>query len=296
MLTQGLLERIGFSDEQIQEYNKYDSLYGDEVEKFAVMFMVEKADFKETLSKLHERFENIVHSYTIDLIFVLHCTEFLRLEYKNNNIDEELFYNAMNDITYKLRECISVQKVFGHSNVANWYFGFFVLRRFALGRLQYDILEFPEDDITVLGKEIKKGSFVLGCHIPSSGRLTQELCLESYKKAYEFFKDRLDEDGILVIRCASWLLYEPYLDVFGAESNTGLFMRNFSIYSNLVRESFQNGWRLFGVDCPADVDPDTLPSDTTMRRSFIDYMKKGGIHGVGIGVILFDGEKILTNH
>ena len=140
MLTQGLLERIGFSDEQIQEFNKYDALYGNEVEKFAVMFMVEKADFKETLGKLHERFENIVHFYTIDLIFVLHCTEFLRLEYKNNNIDEELFYNAMNDITYKLRECISVQKVFGHSNVANWYFGFFVLRRFALGRLQYDIL------------------------------------------------------------------------------------------------------------------------------------------------------------
>lgn len=296
MLTQGLLKKIGFTDEQILEYNKYDAIYGEEAEKYAAMFMVDKADYKETLEKLHNHIGNAVHTYTLDLIFVLHCSEFLRLEYLKNNINEELFYNAMNDITYKLRECLSVKKVFGHSNVANWYYGFFVLKRFALGRLQYDILEFPEEDITILGKVIKKGSFVLGCHIPSSGRLTQELCLDSYKKAYEFFKDRLGDDGILVIRCASWLLYEPYLNVFGATSNTGLFMRNFKVYSNLERESFQNGWRLFGVDCPADVDPDTLPSDTTMRRSFIDYMKKGGSHGVGIGAILFDGEKILTNH
>ena len=54
MLTQGLLEKIGFTDEQILEYNKYDSLYGDDVEKFSAQFMDKKADYKETLEILED--------------------------------------------------------------------------------------------------------------------------------------------------------------------------------------------------------------------------------------------------
>jgi len=293
MLTQGLLEKIGFTDEQILEYNKYDAIYGDEVEKYAAMFMVDKADYKETLEKLHNHIGNAVHTYTLDLIFVLHCSEFLRLEYLKNNINEELFYNAMNDITYKLRECLSVKKVFGHSNVANWYYGFFVLKRFALGRLQYDVTTFVWDKVNIDGFEIEPQDNVLGCHIPSGSPLLQKDCIESYKMAYKLFPQCV-KNGVLVIRCASWLLYPEYLPVFGENSNTGLFARNFNVFDRVEDPEFKNCWRVFGIDYTDDISK--YPLDTTMRRNFAEYIKNGGSHGVGKGVILFDGEKILTNH
>lgn len=292
MLTSGLLEKIGFSDEQIKNYNETDKLYGSKIEEYSAAFMLENKEFKEVVEKLHGDFEGRLHKFTANLLFVLHCTEFVRNKYVERNLDEELFFNMAKDIRFKLNECESVYKVFGIEPVS-WYMQFFLLNRFAVGRLQYDVTTYAWDKVVIDGFEIEPQDGALGCHIPSGSRLSQDACLESYKMAYKLFPQCV-KNGVLVIRCASWLLYPEYLPVFGENSNTGLFARNFNVFDRVEDPEFKNCWRVFGIDYTDDIPK--YPLDTTMRRNFAEYIKNGGSHGVGKGVILFDGEKILTNH
>ena len=68
--------------------------------------------------------------------------------------------------------------------------------------------------------EIKNPDKTLGFHIPSSGiPLTDEVRLDSYKKAYEFFKDYRREDGLMIFECGSWLLWDGYKEFLPAKSN-----------------------------------------------------------------------------
>ena len=145
--------------------------------------------------------------------------------------------------------------------------------------------------VTVDDFTLNKGDFVLRCHIPSGGPLKPELCRESFQIAYEFFTDRL-KDGILPIVCRSWLLYPDYTDVFGENSNTVDFAKNFKIISVHETEGFDEAWRVFGVDYEGDVSK--LPTDTTLQRNFIEYIKEGKAFGGGTGVLLFDGKEVLT--
>ncbi len=292
MMTFGLLEKIGFTEEQICKYNELDKLYGEEIEGFSKAFMVEEAEFKAVAEKLHADFSGRLHEYTANLLFVLHCTEFVRQKYIERSLDEDLFYNMTKDIKYKCDECLNVYNVLGIEPVS-WYVGFFMLNRFAVGRLQYDVTTFSWDKITVDGFEIEPQDNALGCHIPSGSPLLQDSCLESYKMAYKLFPQCV-KNGVLIIRCASWLLYPDYLPVFGENSNTGLFARNFKVFESVEDVEFKNCWRVFGIGYTDDISK--YPLDTSMRRNFAEYIKNGGRHGVGKGVILFDGEKILTNH
>lgn len=51
-------------------------------------------------------------------------------------------------------------------------------------------------------------------------------------------------------------------------------------------------WRIF--HCKPTTDLQNLPKDTSLRRNFITYLQQGNPMGVGLGVLLFDGEKIIN--
>ena len=157
--------------------------------------------------------------------------------------------------------------------------------------MQFDPRLHNEAPITFGNYTLKSDDFVLGCHIPSGSPLKHQLCLNSYKLAYEYFKDRI-RDGILPVICKSWLLYSPYIDVFGRQSNTAQFALDFQIYDTVLHQRFADAWRIFGDDFNGNADE--LPSDTRIQRSFIEYIKNGGNFGMGCGILLFDGEKVLT--
>ena len=73
------------------------------------------------------------------------------------------------------------------------------------------------------------------------------------------------------------------------------FMEDFDIISNTREENdvFSASWSIFGCDYNEDMSK--LPSDTSLQRNFIRYLKKEKNTGWGTGVILFDGEKIVNN-
>lgn len=139
MLAKDLFSKIGFTDYWVIEYKKYNKIFGDRCDEIARKAICGNLDFKEAFKKAEE-IEDKISPYTAHLMFLLECTGYVFEEYKRQGIDEKIFYMTMWDITYKIHECMANKGVFG-TFIVEWFEGFFKLKRFALGRLQYDMSE-----------------------------------------------------------------------------------------------------------------------------------------------------------
>ncbi len=291
MLAKDLFQKIGFTEEMIDFYNENRPFYGEECETLARAYMRDGKDFKEALSEMQELAPNI-SLYISNVIFILECTGYAHEDFKAKNISDDIFYNSMSDITYKMRECKTVKGVYG-TFVPDWYNKFLKVERFALGRLQYDPWEHLEDTININGFVVENGFKTLSCHIPSSGPLTHEAVLDSLKQAYNFFGDRVN-GGILLVECFSWLLFPKYLSIFKeCANNTYSFIRNFYLYDTYKYETFLDGWRIFGAEYD-NVAIEDLPENTRLQKGFKEYLKEKNDFGGSSGALLFDGKNILT--
>ncbi len=290
MIVESIIEKIEFSKEQQEKYFEYKTLAGNKIFDLAKAYMQGEIAFSEAIEKAQSLESEDLHKYTINALLVIECMPFLLEKYREKGVSEEIFINSMKDLKYKLDEAKKVYGVFGVEPIG-WYEGFLDMRRFAFGRLQFNVDEFEEDDTTIKGYTVKKGDFVLACHIPSCGPLKPEMCVDSFNKAYEFFKDEVS-GGILPVTCHSWLLYPPHKAVFGDNSNTGDFIKNFEIIKTHKTDTFDNAWRVFGMHFDGDVNK--LPKETSMQKGFAEYIKQGGSFGAGLGVILLDGKNVLT--
>ncbi len=109
-------------------------------------------------------------------------------------------------------------------------------------------------------------------HIPRSGPLTRESVDDSFAAATDFFARYFPEYPTRDFICRSWLL-DPQLATLLPGSNLA---------------EFQQRWRLYGYTQPGDpdvfffvfnqrgqVDPATLPRDTTLRRAIADGLAAG---------------------
>lgn len=225
--------------------------------------------------------------YKAELLFWLHCVPYAQERYRQMGIPENIFWDTMMDITYKLDECRNVYEVCGV--FSSWFFLHFDWQVASFGRLQYQIREFPKEHYEWDGYELNRGDLVYACHIPSAGKLTRELCLDSLQRAYDFLKNDL-KTGILPVVCDSWLLFPPYIQsVFGEGSNLKAFSELFDIVEVIPRQTFEDGWRIFGAAYTGPVSD--LPKNTTLQRNMIRYMENGGGFGFGYGILLYDGEQ-----
>ena len=287
-----LLAEIGFAEEDIKEYKKNEELEGGKISALAKEYMNGIISYADAVEKAHTA---NMHEYTEDLLFVVECASLLEKKYEDKGIVRERYIDAMRDIKYKLDECKIAKGVFGIF-IVSWFEGYFALGRMVFGRLQYGVTIYDSEPVTIKGHNITPDEFRLACHIPSGGPLKPEMCIESFKMAYEFFKDKL-KDGILVITCHSWLLYPPYIGpVFPENSNTAIFAKYFEILETNSYDQLYGGWRIFGVEYDGNIDE--LPTDTGMRKRFVEYIKANKDNptpfGGATGIILFDGEKVLT--
>ena len=228
------------------------------------------------------------NEYAVNLLAWLNCIPYLHNIYKQLRISDEIFYETMKDFVYKAKECKNVYGVCGV--FVHWFFLQFELKLFSLGRLQYEIYQFDFDEYTFSNTQIKKGDRVYSCHIPSSGKLTYDMCLDSFQKAYEFFKPEISGDIIPII-CQSWLLYKPYVEnVFPKNSNIKQFTDMFDIIdATSAGNVFSDCWRVFNKMYEGTTEG--LPVDNTLRRNFVEYINSGGDFGYGYGIILYDGKQ-----
>ena len=219
------------------------------------------------------------HQYTAELLVFVCLSKRLRERYIERGLDLSIFERSMADLRYKVEECKLVYGIVG-SFVAEWFVGFFNLTRFGLGRLQFELITFGqhyEKD----GHVLTPDSRVVNVHIPRSGEpLTEAACRDAYARAKAMFGPEVGDP--CPIMCNSWLLYPGHEDFLPKHTNTYRFFKSFDIVTWGYDKSRGNLWRLFDT---MEKDPEKLPADTSMRRAYVEHLKKGGMTGYGRGVL-----------
>ena len=280
-----LMQRLEFpTNAQEELLSKLDTLLNlyDFLE-IVNRYNTEDFDFSKALEDTKNlALNHNVCEYTAYMLLLICMAPDLRERYIQKNIDEIIFYNTMRDLRYKLEECRLVRGKYG-TFVPWWYKGFFEMKIFALGRLQFEI-NYTWFDCEVDGKHIPKDTKVLSVHIPRTGtKLEHCLVEDSYRRAADFFKDEFDN---IIFICNSWLLYPWNRSVLKYGSNLAEFYDDFTVVNSGEYHNYSEVWRLF--DCLYDGNPDKLPNDTSLRRAYIDRIKSGKPLGYGTGVILYN--------
>ncbi len=227
---------------------------------------------------------------TVNLILVIAATRRMRDTYRKRGYDDALWTDFLKDLRCKVGECFRWQHKHGLMKITYWYPLFFKLELFALGRLQYQIYQRPDqvDTVTVGDYTVAPDEPVFFIHIPGIGPLTKEARMDSYRRAYEFFKDQHDGRPF-VLYCTSWLLYERNREFLHPQSNIADFMNDFKIIKSYAVPE-QKYWWVF--DRGYEGDASVLPRDTGLRRALADWLAAGGVPGGGDGYFLFDGKHI----
>lgn len=229
--------------------------------------------------------------YTVWMLLLIEAAPPVRKAFAEDG-REDLFWDTFADLKYKALECKDIYNVWG-TFVAFWYPIFYSKDIVKLGRLEFETKTYQGQPVTTKnGTVINPGDRVRSIHIPSSGEpFDQAARLDSYKKAYEYFKDELN-GGPLVCVCHSWLLYPEYGKILPETSNIVSFQKDFELVSADQGEEFDDAWRLFGRDYQKPLED--LPERTSMQRAFKKHLLSGGKTGEGFGVLVFDGEKIVN--
>lgn len=232
---------------------------------------------------------------TLRFILIACAAERMQSAYAEHGYTEEMFTDFLKDLRCKVKTHHTLEKVLGLpvSSVSYWYPLFLGLKLFALGRLQYEIYQRPNitEPVTVGGHTVQPEDIVRFIHIPAIGPLDREARMDSYRKAYEFFKEDLG-DKPFVLYCTSWLLYERNREFMSPNSNIVDFMNDFKIVKSFPVPSIDYSC-IFNMPYKSG-DP-AVPKDNALRRSLAAWLDAGGVPGGGDGYFLFDGETIIND-
>lgn len=229
-----------------------------------------------------------INPYTIYLLFFLSLSKSTKKKYIAKNYSIDIYNESMADLKYKMLECYQLHGVYGNC-VPWWEDGFFQLTRVGLGRLQYEIIE-NDTTLVINGHLISQGDTVVNMHIPSSGPLTVQDCIDSFCKAEEFYKEYFKGRPIVFV-CHSWLLFPHHLEFLPKNSNILNFLKLFTIYHTEIDEKKSDLWRIFYQDTKKPVSE--LPRTTSLQRAYADWLLQGKSVGCGEGIFLFQNGKIL---
>lgn len=219
-----------------------------------------------------------VQEYTAKLLIFLCLVQRLRELYVKRNLDLQIWHDSCMDLHWKLMECHKLYGIWG-SFVSWWFPGFFDLTRFALGRLQFELVEFPEGYERAGKEKPDKMTKAVNVHIPSCGKLDREACQASYRQAALFFADAFP-DGQVAFVCDSWLLFPKNRELLGENSGIVQFMSAYDVFG--TREGNGDLWRVF--NCADTKHLETLPEDTGLRRAYKNWLLAGNQVGSGIGI------------
>lgn len=237
-----------------------------------------------SLYSLQNSFEKIcqdidVHSFQSQMIFYICLVPPLYEKYQKRGIPEEIFRDSMADLRCKLFECYRLYGIWG-SFVAVWFARFFYFTLYGIGRLEFAPYE-CDYDYEENGIIIKKGDPVIDVHIPSRGRLPHEEVLESYKKAYYFFKNFLKVTPKAFV-CESWMLFPKHEEIIPCAKNLMDFYRDYTIVEEGLYPGGDDLWRIFY--CFVKDNYDIIPKKTYLQRQYADFLEKGGLSGWGKGI------------
>lgn len=287
------MNELGFDKEAVASLSDdIEKIYANEDAKALFAGAVDdyERDIHSNYTELREAAKRAgeivgVHAYSAELLLFICFSKHLRELYRLRGIRDRIWFDSMSDLKWKLWECKAVKGIWG-SFVAGWFPGFFNLTRFALGRLQFEIVEF-DGEYEKNGRSLKKGDKVINVHIPRTlTPLDKESRDDAYAQAAEFFRNMTDGAPIAFV-CSSWLLYPEAEKILPVHSNIRGFMADYDMIRSKVNGEGEYGdmWRLFDMDFTGDLND--YPEDSSLRRAYKKFLLDGNRTGSGYGVFFY---------
>ena len=277
------VESLSADIEKIYANEEAKALFAGAVDDYARDINSNYTELREAAKRAGEIVG--VHAYSAELLLFICFSKHLRELYRLRGISDRIWFDSMSDLKWKLWECKAVKGIWG-SFVAGWFPGFFNLTRFALGRLQFEIVAF-DGEYEKNGKALKKGDKVINVHIPRTlTPLDKESRDDAYAQAAEFFRNMTDGAPIAFV-CSSWLLYPEAEKILPAHSNIRGFMADYDMIRSKTNGEGEYGdmWRLFDMDYTGDFND--YPEDRSLRRAYKKFLLDGNRTGSGYGVFFY---------
>ena len=192
-------------------------------------------------------------------------------------IGEDVWLDTMRAFTRFVREHFDTYGFYGFDR------GFWTTRQrdaklFRLGALEYELLRDAD------------GATAIGLHIPSDVGLEFDKLNASVTTARDFMKRHFPDWAEAPIRCESWLLSPALRDLLPPGSRILRFQAAFELTGVDPDADDVLQW-VFGLGLArmADIAPEALPEDTTLRRNMKRFMLGGGKVGSASGVLAGEG-------
>lgn len=228
-----------------------------------------------------------LHRFTVHPLFLIFCAERTHVNYQKAGYAEDLYWDAMKDLKYKMEETHQVYGVWG-VYCGPWLASFILMKCFCLGRLQFEILP-SEFHYELAGHTLRPHDPIVNVHIPSFGRLAYEDVLDAYSRAAKFF-GHLFPDGAVWFHCETWMLY-PQVNALLPAGNMKRFSEDFDIVHACVDPGQDDRYRVFML--PPHVPITEYPEKNTLQRNLKAWLLNGNTMGVGFGLFLWkDGEVV----
>ena len=137
-----------------------------------------------------------------------------------------------------------------------------------LGRLQFELRLLEEGS----GRGQEGPEWVLSTHIPRTGPLTPSSVDAALAAATTFFASYFPDYPTRDFFCESWLL-DPQLRTLLPDSNLAAFQRRWNVSGD--RQPGDAEVLFFVFNQRELVDPESLPTDTTLRRAMAAWLAAG---------------------
>ncbi len=119
---------------------------------------------------------------------------------------------------------------------------------------------------------VDENSMLLDVHIPADGPLDLDVCKKSIRDAVEFFKRLFPKDDYVGFVTRTWFLDNQLPELLPPTSNVVRWQKQWHRFP-MREDSVQCCQRVFGC---AEPDIDTAPTKTSMQRSLLAFLRKGG--------------------
>lgn len=147
----------------------------------------------------------------------------------------------------------------------------------------------PHPDLTTNDK-------VLNIHIPASGPLLRQDCIDSLKRMCDFSAEFQPDYDYKAIVCYSWLLDPVFQKILKPGSNIVEFQKLGHIFRwEGTSEDSEVRWRLWG-NIGNQLPLEQLSTENSMKRAVVDYLRDHGHFCEGILVIFKDELPALFQH
>lgn len=224
------------------------------------------------------------HPYIIHLLFFVLCAPKTKQLYIQRGIPLDIYRSSMLAVKWKMQKTYPLYGVWG-SGWAAWFRPFFQLRRFGIGRLEFELfpsmMDYQKGDVLIC-----KGDPVINVHIPAAGPLNHDAVVESYQKAAAFFTGAFPS-GVIPFQCNSWLLYPPVSEMV-PKGNLWAFSSDYEIIAVEDESKEDDRWRVFHV--PETVPVELYPERTSLQRRLKAWLLEGHTMGSGVGMFLMTSD------